>query len=149
MSDVLDKIAAKRADEFWQGFVDKGECPELSPIIRTAIQDALQLVCPPVEGEHSPLPWQKSEFPHVILNAKGDTLAAVFRDADEATASRSLILRAVNSHHKLVEAVRDLLAYQLDECNCAPCADAAPCPHCCARAILSALNPPAQGEDKP
>lgn len=74
--------------------------------------------------KHTPTPWRVAERWHVITDDNGQWLAdtvTVQRLNEEEAANAAFIVRAVNSHNALVDALRDALGLILengiDECD--------------------------------
>lgn len=76
------------------------------------------------QDQPSPLPWSPetnlTDFPGMIVDANGQPVCDVFETAD-----RNYIMRAVNSHAKLVEALEEVLMNGLIACPVFEMAEAA------------------------
>ena len=61
-------------------------------------------------GKHTPTPWVI--FKAGIGEENGDGIASLWREGDEREANAALIVRAVNAHEALVEALESLLLFR-------------------------------------
>ncbi len=68
--------------------------------------------------EHTKTPWK---LEHSIIVGEGNCIAGVFSDSKpgQCEANAKFILRACNSHNKLLEACKKAVLYDKEICKCA------------------------------
>jgi len=72
---------------------------------------------PTLETEQSPLPWTIFDQGHLFIDDADGHPVAIIEKRDGFASNAELIVRAVNSHEALVEALEELLAADQAYCD--------------------------------